>query len=35
MKPYYRYVEDVESGKTAVGENIRLAVSRFQKDMKR
>ena len=35
MKPYYRYVEDVTSGKVVVGENIKLAVSRFQKDLLR
>ena len=35
MKPYYRYVEDVASGKVTVGENIKLAISRFQKDLER
>jgi len=35
MKPYYRYVEDVESEKIAVGGNIKLAVARFQNDLKR
>ena len=35
MKPYYRYVEDVTSGKVVVGENIKRAVSRFQKDLLR
>ena len=35
MKPYYRYIEDVASGKIAVGENIKLAVARFQNDLKR
>jgi hypothetical protein len=29
MKPYYKYVEDVASGKLVVGENIKLAVKRF------
>ena len=35
MKPYYRYVEDVGNGKIVVGENIKLAVSRFQMDLLR
>jgi phage terminase large subunit-like protein len=35
MKPYYRYVEDVTSGKVVVGENIKLAIHRFQTDLKR
>ena len=35
MKPYYKYIEDVASGKIAVGENIKLAVTRFQNDLKR
>ena len=35
MKPYYRYVEDVTSGKVVVGENIKLAIRRFQTDLER
>lgn len=35
MKPYYKYIDDVSKGKVVVGENIRLAVARFQKDLKR
>ena len=35
MKPYYRYVEDVSSGKVVVGENIKLAIQRFQNDIQR
>ena len=35
MKPYFRYVEDVASGKITVGGNIKLAISRFQKDLER
>lgn len=35
MKPYYQYVKDVESGNIVVGENIRLAIQRFQKDLLR
>lgn len=35
MKPYYKYVEDVITGKSVVGENIKLAVSRFKKDLLR
>lgn len=35
MKPYYKYVEDVASGKVVVGENIKLAIARFQKDLER
>lgn len=35
MKPYYKYVEDVASGKLVVGENIKLAVKRFQTDLER
>lgn len=35
MKPYYRYVEDVSSGKVVVGENIKLAIRRFQTDLER
>jgi phage terminase large subunit-like protein len=35
MKPYYRYAEDVSSGKLVVGENIKLAIQRFQKDLQR
>jgi phage terminase large subunit-like protein len=35
MKPYYRYVEDVSNGKIMVGENIKLAIQRFQKDLLR
>jgi phage terminase large subunit-like protein len=35
MKPYYRYVEDVTSGKVVVGENIKLAIHRFQTDLER
>ena len=35
MKPYYRYADDVSSGKVVVGENIKLAIQRFQNDLKR
>ena len=35
MKPYYRYADDVGNGKVVVGENIKLAVGRFQADLKR
>ena len=35
MKPYNRYVEDVSSGKVVVGENIKLAIRRFQTDLER
>jgi len=35
MKPYYKYCDDVTSGKIVVGENIKLAVARFQADLKR
>ena len=35
MKPYYRYAEDVNKGKVIVGENIKLAIQRFQKDLLR
>ena len=35
MKPYYRYVEDVSSGNVVVGENIKLAIRRFQTDLER
>ena len=35
MKPYYRYVEDVSNGKIMVGENIKLAIQRFQNDLLR
>ncbi len=35
MKPYYRYAEDVSSGKVVVGENIKLAIRRFQTDLER
>ena len=35
MKPYYRYAEDVSSGKVVAGENIKLAVERFLSDLKR
>ena len=35
MKPYYQYVDDVVSGKVIVGENIKLAVQRFQNDLQR
>ena len=35
MKPYYQYVDNVVSGKVIVGENIRLAVQRFQNDLQR
>ena len=35
MKPYYRYVEDVSNGKIVVGENIKLAIQRFQNDLER
>ena len=35
MKGYYRYVEDVASGKVIVGGNIKLAIQRFQMDLQR
>lgn len=35
MKPYYRYVDDVSNGKVVVGENIKLAIQRFQNDLLR
>ena len=35
MKPYYQYVDNVVSGSIVVGENIRLAVQRFQNDLQR
>jgi phage terminase large subunit-like protein len=35
MKPYYKYCDDVTIGKVEVGENIKLAVARFQADLKR
>lgn len=35
MKPYYRYVDDVINGRVVVGDNIRLAVNRFQNDLQR
>ena len=35
MKPYYQYVDNVVSGNIVVGENIRLAVQRFQNDLQR
>lgn len=35
MKPYYRYIDDVSKGKVVVGQNIRLAVTRFQNDLKK
>ena len=35
MKPYYRYANDVASGKVVVGENIKLAIDRFHSDLKR
>ena len=35
MKPYYRYADDVTNGKITVGENIKLAIQRFQKDLLR
>ena len=35
MKPYYRYADDVGTGKVVVGENIKLAIQRFQNDLKR
>jgi phage terminase large subunit-like protein len=35
MKPYYQYVDNVVSGNIVVGENIRLAVQRFQRDLQR
>lgn len=35
MKPYYRYAKEVTEGKIVCGENIRLACSRFQKDLQR
>ena len=35
MKPYYRYVDDVINGRVIVGDNIRLAVNRFQNDLQR
>lgn len=35
MKKYYKYIEDVASGNVVVGENIKLAVKRFQNDLLR
>lgn len=35
MKPYYKYAEDVLSGKIVAGENIKLACQRFQRDLQR
>lgn len=35
MKPYYRYVEDVTEGKIVCCDNIKLACSRFKKDLSR
>ena len=35
MKGYYRYVENVASGKVIVGGNIKLAIQRFQMDLQR
>lgn len=35
MKPYYKYIEAVTSNKVVVGENIKLAVARFQNDLQR
>ena len=35
MKPYYRYVDEVSKGKIVVGENIKLAIRRFQTDLER
>ena len=35
MKPYYKYIEAVTSNKAVVGENIKLAVARFQNDLQR
>ena len=34
-KGYYKYVEDVLSGKIVAGENIKLACQRFQRDLQR
>ena len=35
MKPYYRYADDVSNGNIVVGENIKLAIYRFQTDLER
>ena len=35
MKPYYRYADEVSKGKIVVGENIKLAIRRFQTDLER
>lgn len=35
MKPYYRYIDDVSKSKVIVGENIKLAITRFTKDLER
>ena len=35
MKQYYKYINDVSNGKVVVGENIKLAVARFLKDLER
>jgi len=35
MKDYYKYAEDVLSGKLTVCENIKLACSRFKEDLSR
>ena len=35
MKQYYKYIDDVSNGKVVVGENIKLAVARFLKDLER
>ncbi len=35
MKPYYRYADEVSKGKVVVGENIKLAIRRFQMDLER
>lgn len=35
LKSYYKYVDDVVNGRVVVGENIKLAVERFQKDLQR
>ena len=34
-KGYYKYVEDILSGKIVAGENIKLACQRFQRDLQR
>ena len=35
MKDYYKYCEDVLSGKILTGSTIKLACKRFQKDLTR